>query len=358
MRSWRRRRPRRAARLHEQLDGVMSAGLRAKSLVQRILAFSRSGLGENVPVHVQSVVDEALDLLDASLPAGVRLQRDLRAGDAALVGDPAQIHQVVMNLGTNALQASRAPAVVSVTLAPRTLDQPLAATSGELPAGEYLELVVRDEGTGIEPTQIERIFDPFYTTKVVGVGTGLGLSLVHGIVAELHGAIDVASEPGRGSTFSVLLPWNGGVAADPRRRGADVATLPRGDGQRVLLVDDEAALVALGEETLAGLGYEPVGYTSSVAALHAFEQAPQRYDAVLSDETMPQLTGSQLAAAVLRVRPELPVLLMTGYVSPALAERALELGVRDVLAKPLVARDIALALADALDIDAAKAAAV
>ncbi|WP_280151576.1 ATP-binding protein [Piscinibacter sp. XHJ-5] len=333
--------------LQHQLEGVMNAGLRAKSLVQRILAFSRSGMGEKLPVHVQAVVEEALDLLAASLPAGVTLQRDLRAGDAALVGDPAQIHQVVMNLGANALQASRSPGVVSVTLAPLTLDAPRHATSGDLPAGEYLELVVCDQGTGIEASQIERIFDPFYTTKAVGVGTGLGLSLVHGIVAELRGAIDVRSEPGRGSTFTVLLPWHGAVTSDPRLSSPQ-EQLPRGNGERVLLVDDEAALVALGEETLAALGYEPVGYTSSVEALQAFEQDPLHFDAVLSDETMPQLTGSQLAAAVRRARPDLPVLLMTGYVSPALAARARELGVREVLAKPLVARDIARALAGVL----------
>jgi signal transduction histidine kinase/ActR/RegA family two-component response regulator len=336
--------------LQEQLDGVMNAGLRAKSLVQRILAFSRSGLGERLPVHVQAVVAEALDLLEAALPAGIELRRDLRAGDAALVGDPAQVHQVVMNLGTNAVQASRSPGVVSVTLAPLTLEAPRHATNGDLPAGEYLELVVRDEGSGIAPAQLERIFDPFFTTKAVGVGTGLGLSLVHGIVAELHGVIDVQSEPGRGSTFTVYLPWVGQVTADPRERTAADAgdDLPRGDGQRVLLVDDEAALVALGEETLAALGYEPVGYTSSLAALQAFEADPQRFDAVLTDETMPQLTGSELAAAVRRLRPEVPVLMMSGYVSPALAARAQAAGVREVLAKPLVTRDIAQALAAAL----------
>jgi PAS domain S-box-containing protein len=332
---------------HEQIDGVMSAGLRAKSLVQRILAFSRSGLGEKVPVHVQSVVAEALDLLAASLPPGVALQRDLRAGDAAVVGDPAQIHQVVMNLGTNAIQASRAPGVVSVSLAPVTLAQARRTTSGELAPGDYLELVVRDEGSGIEPVQIERIFDPFFTTKAVGVGTGLGLSLVHGIVAELCGAIDVASEPGRGSRFSVLLPWQGEVPADALGNDAGAA-LPRGNGQLVLVVDDEAALVALAEETLAALGYEPVGYTSSVSALRAFEQAPQRFDAVLSDETMPQLTGTQLAAAVRALRPDIPVLLMSGYVGTAFAARALEAGVHEVLEKPLMARDIARALAGAL----------
>ncbi len=334
--------------LQDQLDGVMSGGLRAKSLVQRILAFSRSGLGERVPVHVQSVVEEALDLLEASLPAGIALRRDLRAGDAALVGDPAQIHQVVMNLGTNAMQASRSPGVVSVRLAPHAMERARQLTSGELPAGDYIELVVHDEGTGIEPGQIDRIFDPFFTTKGVGVGTGLGLSLVHGIVSELRGAIDVRSDPGRGSTFTVLLPWAGQVTADPRQGERD-ASLPRGDGQCVLVVDDEAALVELGEETLAALGYEPVGYTSGVAALRAFEQAPDRFDVVLTDEAMPQLTGTQLAAEVRRLRPDVPVLLMTGYVSPTLAERVQALGLYDVLAKPLVARDIARALAEALN---------
>jgi signal transduction histidine kinase/ActR/RegA family two-component response regulator len=333
--------------LQQHLDGVMGAGLRAKSLVQRILAFSRSGMGERQPVHVGALVDEALDLLAATVPSGVRLERDLRVGDAALLGDPAQIHQVVMNLGTNALQASRAPGVVSVTLAPRTLAAPRRATSGNLPPGDYLELVVRDEGTGIERGQIERIFDPFFTTKAVGVGTGLGLSLVHGIVTELQGAIDVQSEPGRGSVFTVLLPWQGQTTDDPRGTQGD-DSLPRGEGQRVLIVDDEAALVALGEEALAALGYEPVGYTSSEEALQAFERDPQRFDALLTDETMPTLTGSQLAAAVRRLRPELPVLLMSGYVGPAVAARAQALGVHEVLAKPLVARDIALALAGAL----------
>jgi signal transduction histidine kinase/ActR/RegA family two-component response regulator len=332
--------------LRQQLDGVMGAGLRAKSLVQRILAFSRSGLGERQPVHVQAVVEEALDQIAATLPPGVRLARDLRAGDAALVGDPAQIHQVVMNLATNAVQASRADGTVAVTLAPLALAAPRAATSGDLAAGDYLALEVRDEGTGIAPGQVQRIFDPFFTTKAVGVGTGLGLSLVHGIVAELEGAVDVHSEPGRGSTFTVLLPWRGATTPDPRG-AAPAADLPHGDGQRVLVVDDEPALVALAEETLAALGYEPVGYTGAAEALRAFAADPQRFDALLSDETMPGLTGSQLAAEALRLRPGLPVLLMSGYLSAALAARAHALGVRELLAKPLVARDIAQALAGA-----------
>jgi signal transduction histidine kinase/CheY-like chemotaxis protein len=333
--------------LQQQLDGVMNAGLRAKSLVQRILAFSRSGLGERAPVHVQSVVDEALDLLQASLPAGVRLQRELSAGDAALVGDASQIHQVVMNLGANAVQASRPPGAVCVRLALRTLHAPCQFTSGELPPGVYLELVVRDEGSGMGPEQLERIFDPFFTTKEVGVGTGLGLSLVHGIVSELRGAIDVRSQPGQGSTFTVLLPWTGEVTIEGGTREQD-GELPRGQGERILVVDDEAALVALAEETLAALDYEPVGYTSSVAALQALEQSPSQFDALLTDEAMPQRTGSELAAAARQLRPDLPVLLMTGYLSPAVAARARAAGVHEVLAKPLVAREIARALARAL----------
>jgi signal transduction histidine kinase len=189
--------------LQQHLDGVMGAGLRAKSLVQRILAFSRSGMGERQPVHVGALVDEALDLLAATVPSGVRLQRDLRVGDAALLGDPAQIHQVVMNLGTNALQASRAPGVVAVTLAPRTLATPRRATSGNLPPGDYLELVVRDEGTGIERGQIERIFDPFFTTKASG--TGLGLAVVKRVMA-LHGGEVTLGPFEAGATFALHLP--------------------------------------------------------------------------------------------------------------------------------------------------------
>ncbi|NML46202.1 response regulator [Ramlibacter sp. G-1-2-2] len=330
--------------LQQQLDGVMGAGLRARSLVQRILAFSRSGLGDKLPVHVESAVAEALDLLEGAPPPGLRLARELHADDAAIVGDPAQVHQVVMNLVTNAIQASHAPGTVAVRLAPLMLEAPRQCTSGELAAGRYLELLVADEGAGMAPQEVERIFDPFYTTKDVGVGTGLGLSLVHGIVAELHGAIDVRSEPGRGSSFTVLLPWSGETTQRTESDPGDAA-LPRGEGERILLVDDEAPLVALGEETLAALGYEPVGFTSSVAALQALENAPAQFDALLSDEAMPRLTGTELAAAARRLRPDLPVLLMTGYLGPALAARAQAAGVQEVLAKPLVAADIARALA-------------
>jgi signal transduction histidine kinase/ActR/RegA family two-component response regulator len=325
------------------IDAAVSAGLRAKSLVERILAFSRSGIGERVEVHVQSVVQEALDQLQASTPAGLTVERRLDVGDTAVLGDPTQVHQVVMNLCANAVQAMRSQGRVVVTLDRVRDSQPVCIT-GRLPAGDYVRLQVGDSGVGITPQVLERIFDPFFTTKGVGVGTGLGLSLVHGIVTELGGGIDVQSEPGVGSTFTVFLPSQSSTAPPAR----ETAAVPSGRGETVLLVDDEEALVRLGEELVAELGYEPVGYTSSRAALDAFRADPARFDVVLSDDAMPELTGSELALALRQLRSDLPIVLVSGLVTPALAQRAREAGVAEVLAKPLVARDIARALAAAL----------
>ncbi len=329
--------------LRRNIDAAMSAGMRAKSLVERILAFSRSGLGERVPVHVESVVAEALDAVAASLPPGIRLVRELGCGDAAVLGDPTQVHQVVMNLCANAVQAMKTSGTLTVQLDLMSPDSPRCATS-VLGDGSYVRLRVADTGSGIAPELLERIFDPFFTTKEVGVGTGLGLSLVHGIVTDLGGGIDVHSTVGQGATFAVYLPWQSCVAP---ARDADEA-VPAGNGETVLLIDDEESLVRLGEEMIAGLGYEPVGFTSSLEALETFRAAPGRFDMILSDEAMPGMTGSELALAVREIRGDIPIVLMSGYVTPAMSQRARDAGVAEVLAKPLVARDIARSLAGAL----------
>jgi PAS domain S-box-containing protein len=329
--------------LRRHIDAVVAAGMRAKSLVERILAFSRSGVGERVAVHVQSIVSEALDLLAPSLPKHVRLERELTAGDATVMGDAAQIHQVVMNLCANAVQAMKAKGSLTVGLDVVERGEGVAATS-RLAAGRYLRLRVSDTGSGIAPGVLERIFDPFFTTREVGVGTGLGLSLVHGIVTDLGGGIDVASAPGEGATFTVYLPESGARAVATT---LDDKT-PHGSGQTVLLVDDEEALVRLGEEVIASVGYEPVGFTSSVEALAAFRESPERFQAVLSDEAMPDMTGTDLARKIRAIRPEIPIVLMSGYVTPLITTRARDAGVAEVLAKPLVARDIARSLAAAL----------
>jgi PAS domain S-box-containing protein len=328
-----------------QLDQVMHAGARGKGLVDRILAFSRSGIGERVSLHVQSVVEETLELFTPSLPADVRLERQLNAADAAVVGDATQLHQVAMNLCTNAVHAMKEGGVLTVVLERVAVSERRLLSHGTLGAGRYVRLSVGDTGTGIPLLVLERMFDPFFTTKRVGDGTGLGLAVVHGVVADFGGAIDVTTQVGVGTTFNIWLP-----AADnlPSLLVEPAGEVPRGHGERVMLVDDERALVALAEETLAELGYEPVGFDSSVAALQAFRADPERFDLVLTDETMPDLTGTELAREVRHLRPDISIILMSGYSGTHLSERARAAGIIHVCRKPLVRRDIAEPVARAL----------
>jgi signal transduction histidine kinase len=331
--------------LKRYLDNVMHAAERAKMLVERILGFSRSGLGDQVLVNVQSVVSETLELLAASLPVGIRLDTRLEAGNAAILGDPTDLHQVTMNLCTNAVQAMERGGVLSVSVSRVTLKDPRTLERGSLRPGDHVRLNVADTGAGIAPEALERIFDPFFTTKRMGEGTGLGLSLVHGIVADLGGVIEVVSTVGAGTRFEIWLP----VAGEASAAAAEPAPgLPRGAGEVVMIVDDEQQLVELAEETIARLGYEPVGFVSSSAALEAFAAAPERFDAVLSDEMMPDLAGTELARRIRAVRPSLPVVLMSGRAVASLVESAREAGVAEVLRKPLHRRDIAEALARVL----------
>ena len=330
--------------LRRYIDNVMHAGARAKALVERILAFSRSGIGQRAPVNVQAVVEETLELLAASLPSNVRLEKRLDAGNVAVIGDATQLHQVVMNLGTNAVQAMPQGGVLDVSLERTNVMEPKSLAHGSLVARPYVRLTVRDTGTGIETHVIERMFDPFFTTKGVGEGTGLGLSLVHGIVADVGGAIDVASVAGKGTTFTIWLPASASVPSPARESDRE---LPRGNGEVVMLVDDEPALVALAEEMLAELGYEAVGYRSSAAALEAFAAEPQRFDLVLTDEMMPDITGTGLASKLKRLR-DIPIILMTGYSDSAVEALARSAGVSEILRKPLQMRDIADSLARVL----------
>jgi PAS domain S-box-containing protein len=333
--------------LRRYLDNVMHATERAKMLVERILGFSRSGLGDREPVHVQAVVLETLELLAASLPLGIRLEHRIEAGNAAVMGDATYLHQVVMNLCTNAIHAMQNGGTLEVRLERATLSHNRTLARGTLIPGPYVRLSVGDTGGGIPAQVLDRMFDPFFTTKEVGEGTGLGLSVVHGIVSDLGGAIDVKTAPGAGSTFDIWLPVSG-EAAMPES-SVDPA-LPRGNGEIVMIVDDEHPLVALAEEIVARTGYEPVGFGSSRAALEAFRRNPARFDAVLTDEAMPEFAGTDLAREIRAIRADLPILLMTGYSDEALLKRAAEIGVLEVLRKPLRRADLAAALARVLDL--------
>ena len=327
--------------LRRYLDNVMHAAERARRLVEGILGFSRSGLGERAPVNIGSVVSETLELLDASLPAAIRLESRINAGNAAVIGDATYLHQVAMNLCTNAIQAMEKGGVLSVNLERVQVSDSRALSRGSLAAGPYVRLIVRDTGCGIPPAILERMFDPFFTTKRVGEGTGLGLSLVHGIVADLGGAIEVSTQAGQGTTFEIWLPVAGEIATPAAKPDPE---LPRGWGETIMIVDDERALVGLAEEITAGLGYEPVGFTSSSAALQAFQAAPQRFDLVLTDESMPDMQGTDLAREIRHIRPDIPIIVMSGFGGSQLAQRAEAIGVNAVLRKPLRKRELAESL--------------
>ena len=331
--------------LKRYAENVLTGANRAGSLVEQILSYSRSQRGKRVPVDFAAIVAETLVLVRGSLPQGIRLVTDLPPAPLHVVGDPTQLHQVTMNLCTNAIHAMGDGGTLRVSLEP--VEEPVERVLDHttLDAGAYARLTVADTGSGMDAATLARIFEPFFTTKQVGKGTGLGLSLVYGIVTDSGGGIDVASTPGLGSRFAIYLPRVDApaiVADDP------AAPIARGNGERVLVVDDEEALVAVASEVLTRIGYDPVGCADGAAALAAFDAATGRFDAVIADEVMPGLTGTQLATVLRRRRPDLPIVLMSGYTGPMLTERALGAGITEILKKPVQSREIAGALARAL----------
>lgn len=330
--------------LARQLDQVVAAALRGKAVVERILAFSR---GRSRPVSVfalEPVIEQTLSLLAATLPAGVRIERRFEAPGACVRGDSAALFEALMNLCANARLAMPEAGVLSVSLQERRLTELRELSHGSAAPGRHVLLAVADTGVGMAPATLEHLFEPFFTTRG-RQGTGLGLAVVHGVVQDLGGAIDVDSRPGAGSRFTLWLPW----AEGPPEPGAPPdAALPLGEGQVVLVVDDDPALVALAEESLAALGYEPVGVASAEQALMEVQANPARFDLVLSDEVMPGLNGTALAEQLHALRPDLPVLLMSGFGGAQLQQRAEAAGVRHVLAKPLERAVLARAIAAAL----------
>ena len=326
------------------LDRVLQAGLRGKALVERIITFSRGGAHASMVFEIEPVVEEVLSLLSASLKPGIVLERALEAPGARLHGDPTQAFEAVMNLCTNAMQAMPQGGMLTVALQRVHVQAARVLSHSSLACGRYVELTVADQGTGITPEVAEHLFEPFFTTRAAQSGTGLGLAVVHGVVSEFGGAIDVQSQPGQGAKFMLYLP----ESVEPLGRGGAAHAAGGGAGQRLLVVDDEAELVALAVEMLSGLGYEPAGYTDPRAALQAVCEEPGRYAALITDEVMPGLGGTQLAQAIREQLPALPVLLISGYGGASLAQRAAAAGVTRVLAKPLQRADLARALAELL----------
>ncbi|MDD5643342.1 MAG: ATP-binding protein, partial [Syntrophales bacterium] len=318
------------------LDNVLKAGERARHLVKQILSFSRQEKVVQQPISLTPIVKETLKFLRASLPTTIKIHTRLQAGDAIVVADPTQIHQTLLNLCTNAAHAMEEKGgTLEINLRELVIssqEKSLGYGSyANLPPGSYLELMVSDTGHGMEPAVMARIFDPFFTTKEPWKGTGMGLAVVYGIVKTLNGGIQVTSQPGQGATFRVLLPLAEG--GPPEAIPEFLTPLSRGRGC-ILFVDDDEDFFPAGQRMLAELGYEVVSYNSSLKALEDFAAQPHRFDLIISDLTMPGLTGLELATACLHLRPDIPFILATGFSETVPPEKVRSTGVGEVVAKP------------------------
>jgi PAS domain S-box-containing protein len=319
------------------LEQIHQACIRAQALVRQILSFSRKTPQELQLCHLGPIVQESLALLRTLIPTTIELRLDITATADVVLADPAQIHQVMINLVMNALQAMEdAGGVLEVSLVDLVLDE-IAAQHHELKPGSYVQLTVRDTGGGIAPAIMGRIFDPYFTTKEVGKGTGMGLAVVHGIVTHHGGAISAQSVLGRGASFQVYLPVR---EAEPILAPPPTVSLASGQ-ERILFIDDEQALVSMGKAFLESLGYDVVIETSSREALALFIRQPDGFDLVITDMTMPEMTGERLAKELRRIRPDIPIILCTGFSHHLNEEEAKAIGIGAFLMKPFGLRELA-----------------
>jgi PAS domain S-box-containing protein len=336
------------SKVKRSINEVLKATRRARDLVRQILTFSRKTEQERKPLQITPIVKEATKLLRASLPTTIeiRQQIDLWGGNDLVFADPTQIHQVLMNLATNAAHAMRENGgVLRVNLSSVHFDSPDLGKPMELSQGEYIKLTVEDTGHGMDRRIIDRIFDPYFTTKGPGEGTGLGLAVVHGIVKNHGGAITVNSELGKGTAFHVYLPR---LEGDETLEKEGFTSMPRGN-ETILLVDDEEALVNAVKQMLEHLGYKVTATTNSAEALHLFVQRPEQFDLIVTDYTMPKMTGTDLAREIMQIRSNIPIILCTGFNERISEKSAIEMGISALIMKPVSLRNIGEKVRKVLD---------
>ncbi|MEA3548674.1 MAG: PhnD/SsuA/transferrin family substrate-binding protein [Thermodesulfobacteriota bacterium] len=322
--------------LQDHLSHIHKAGKRARDLVAQILTFSRKNHITTHPVQLSSIVKEALKMLRATLPTTIEFRQNIPAVSGQIMADPTQIHHIIMNLCTNAAHAMHnGVGTLSISLTEKKLAHEIP---GLLP-GLYLKLSISDTGDGIPRKIRDRIFEPFFTTKDKGIGTGMGLSVVHGIVKSYGGDITFTSEEGIGTTFDLYFPALLAVE-DPGKKMTSV--LPRGRGERILFVDDEQQVLNIGRKILDFLGYKVVCLTSSEKALELFRVQPDNFDLVLTDQTMPKMTGTDLAKKMLQIRPDIPIILCTGYSASLTEDTIKKIGMKGLILKPFVVHNLAI----------------
>jgi PAS domain S-box-containing protein len=332
--------------LGSDLQQVLKATYRARDLVSHILTFSRQGQTQELrPISLGPIVKETLKLLRASLPSTIEIRRDISDKAGAVLGDPTQLHQILMNLCTNAAHAMRPKGgVLEIRLTSAELHAETAKNYEDLEEGKYVKLTVADTGHGMGQATLKRIFDPYFTTKEVGEGTGLGLAVVHGIVKRHRGAVKVFSDPGKGTTFEILFPKIDTPLEETTRVRREVPT----GTERILFVDDEQSLTELGLKMLSRLGYQVTTKTNSLEALELFRSQSDAFDLVITDQTMPRMTGFDLTAKLQQIRRDIPIILCTGYSDTIDEKKANEMGIRAFIMKPIDRLKIAEAIRRAL----------
>jgi nitrogen-specific signal transduction histidine kinase/ActR/RegA family two-component response regulator len=331
----------------QNLEEVLKATKRAKELVQQILTFSRQNCQERKPLKVQHLIKEALKLLRATIPSSIEIDSEIDESCGPIKGDPTQVHQIIMNLCTNAYHAMQETGgKLEVSLKEKNITYEQSLKMVGMKVGKHIELVVKDTGCGMEPQVMERIFEPYYTTKEQGKGTGLGLSVIHGIVKNHGGDITVTSQPGKGSSFKVYLPVIDEI--EEEIQSAEPATEINGN-ERILLIDDEQQIIDIERQILERLGYKVTSKTDSQEALEEFATQPDRFDLVITDMTMPKMTGDQLARRMMEIKPQIPVILCTGFNEAITEEKALAMGIDKFVMKPVVKDELATTIRSVLD---------
>ena len=328
------------------LDMIYVSSLRARDLVQQILTFSRQGKNEPEMIKVQPIIKEVLKLIRSTIPTTIDITQDIQGDCGPVKADPTQIHQIVMNLATNAYHAMEENGgELKVILKEIKLDEQ-DMIYPDMDPGLYARLAVSDTGTGIDKDVVNKIFDPFFTTKEKGKGTGMGLSVVHGIVKHMNGAIHVHSEPGNGTEFHVYLPI---IQSIIEHQPVMLNNPVVGGNESILLVDDEDSIMVMEKQALTRLGYEVTSRTSSVEALEAFRANPYKFDLVITDMNMPKMSGDKLAVELINIRPDIPILLCTGFSHTLTDKKIISLGIRDVLMKPIVIKDLTRKIREVLE---------
>lgn len=332
------------------LAALLQASSRATSLVRQILAFSRQADHERLPLQLRLVVEESLRLLRATIPVTVAFETHIDTETTWVLADATQVHQVLMNLGTNAAHAmSGGPGKLSVRLERREVSDEFARSTTRLRPGPHVVLSVSDTGCGMSAEVMERMFDPFFTTKPPGEGTGLGLAVVHGVMQTHEGDVLVKSAPGQGTTFELYFPAH--LLPLDTQPAVDETEIPRGKGERILFVDDEAPIMLVGRLMLEEIGYKVDGETEAPAALERVRANPGGYDLVVTDLTMPEMTGLEFTRRLQEIRPDMPIILTTGYNATLTDARVKELGIQEMLLKPLSMHSLGMALRRILDMD-------